>query len=65
MEITEIDGVKWVTVSDAALSVDKPDITIYKARDAERIPWRMLAGRIVVDLDAAKALWPQAEMEAE
>jgi len=64
MEITEIDGVKWVTLTDAAEHVGKQYITLYKAHDSGRLASRILAGVIVVDLDEAERLYPQAETEA-
>lgn len=60
IEVMEIDGRRWVTVADAAREVGKPEITLYKAREANRLPSRIVYGRVVVDLDVARELYPQA-----
>ena len=65
MEVLELDGVRWATIKEAARVVGRPNITVYKARGESRLPWRELAGRLVVDIDAAMALWPQPEPAAE
>ena len=63
LEILELGGVRWATVAETAHFVGKPEITLYKARDAGRLPWRLLAGRIVVDIDVALVLYPAPERE--
>ena len=63
MEVLEIDGHRWATIAEAARVTGRPSITVYKAREESRLPWRLLAGRLVVDIDAAIELWPAGEPE--
>jgi len=63
VELSLIDGRTWGTVADVAALVGRPEITLYKARVDGRLDSRTVYGRIIVDLEQARALWPQAEPE--
>ena len=65
MELAMIDGRTWGTVADVAALIGRPEITLFKARKAGRLDSRERFGRIVVDLEQARALWPQAEAKGE
>jgi len=59
VEVLQIDGRQWVTVADAARVAGKPEITLYKARDAGRLDSIKVVERIVVDLAQVRELYPQ------
>ena len=63
VEVLQIDGRQWVTVADAARVAGKPEITLYKARDAGRLDSMKVVERIVVDLTQVRELYPQPEPE--
>ena len=63
VEVLQIDGRQWVTVADAARVAGKPEITLYKARDAGRLDSMKVVERIVVDLAQVRELYPQPEPE--
>lgn len=53
------DGRQWVTIADAARILRRPAVTLFWARSKGLLAWEKRYGRYVIDLDEARARYPE------